>query len=339
MGGNALKTVAVHRLSAPEYAALSSRVLGVLQREWPAARPHLVRSFRNKADFGDMDVLVDRSGLPANLASELRRLFASREVVHNGPVYSTEVDGFQLDLVTVDSSHYAASVDYFAWNDAGNLMGRVARRLGFKYGHAGLSYQLRDGDYLVADVEVSSDMPQVFAFLGYDTPGADHAAYQSGFDALEDMFLFVSRSRYFDPSAYALESRNHTARARDRKRVSYRRFLEWLEHHSPSPGPDACAPASLHLARAERAFPAFAVALSNARAGLASSRERRRRFNGELVQSWTGLEGRALGALMARCRMDFDGGPSAFDAWVLSVEDAVLRSHVLSVQSRFTAGE
>jgi hypothetical protein len=37
--------------------------------------------------------------------------------------------------------------------------------------------------------------------------------------------------------------------------------------------------------------------------------------------------------------MDFDGGPSAFDAWVLSVEDAVLRSHVLSVQSRFTAGE
>lgn len=336
MGGNALKTFAVHRLSAQDYAALSGRVLAVLQAEWPAARPHLVRSVRNKADFGDMDVLVDRDGLPADPAAELRRLFGSREVVHNGPVYSGEVDGFQLDLVTVESNHYAASVHYFAWNDAGNLMGRVARRLGFKYGHTGLTYQLRNGDYLVSDVEVSTDMPRVFAFLGYDAPGADHSAYQSGFDALEDMFLFVSRSRFFDPTAYALESRNHTARARDRKRVSYRRFLEWLQAFSPSPGSQAGTDPSLHLNRAERDFPAFAAALAEARSGLAASRERRRRFNGELVQSWTGLEGRALGALMARCRMDFDGGASSFDAWVLCAQEDVLRRYVLSVQERFS---
>jgi hypothetical protein len=336
MGGNALKTVAVHRLSAHEYASLSGRVLAVLQAELPAARPHLVRSVRNKADFGDMDVLVDRAGLPADPASELRRLFGSREVVHNGPVYSGEVDGFQLDLVTVESAHYAASVDYFAWNDAGNLMGRVARRLGFKYGHSGLTYQLRDGDYLVSDVEVSSDIPRVFAFLGYDAPGADHAAYQSGFDALEDMFVFVSKSRFFDPTAYALESRNHTARARDRKRVSYRRFLEWLKAFSPTPGPQAGTDPLLHLNRAEREFPAFAAALAEARADLAASRERRCRFNGELVQSWTGLEGRALGGLMARCRMDFDGGASAFDSWLLGVEEETLRRYVLSVQDRLS---
>lgn len=204
MGGNALKTVAVQRLSAADYAALSARVVGVLQQHWPHARPHLVRSVRNKADFGDMDVLVDRAGLSQDVAGDLRRLFGCQEVVHNGPVYSCDVDGFQLDLVCAASADYAASVDYFAWNDAGNLMGRVARRLGFKYGHAGLSYQLRDGDYLVADVEVSRDMPAVFAFLGYDAPGADYAAYQAGFDSLDAMFEFVAASSYFDPTAYAL---------------------------------------------------------------------------------------------------------------------------------------
>jgi len=311
MGGNALKTVATARLAADAYFALADRVLARLADAWPQARPHLVRSYAVKPDFGDMDVLVDRAGMPSDVPASLRDLFGCREVVHNGPVWSCDVEGFQVDLLTAPSADYAAAADYFAFNDAGNLMGRVARRMGFKYGHDGLRYVMREGDYVVADLLVSNDMPAVFDFLGYS-----HADFSTGFDTLEQMFAFVAASPYFDPGAYALEQRNHVARTRDRKRASYRAFLDWSERTSPPAGASSQDDKAAHLARADALFPGFATAREAATQALDAKRARRQLFNGERVAALTGLGGAQLGALMARLRTGYPGGGDAFDAWL-----------------------
>lgn len=320
MGGNALKTIKTTRLDADRYQALAHRVLAVLLAAWPEAKPHLVRSYEMKPDFGDMDIIIDAAGRPGDVESSLRTLFGCTEIVKNGSgqsaIWSCDVDNFQLDIICMPSEDYATAVDYFAYNDLGNLMGRVSRRLGFKYGHRGLSYQLREGNYLVADIVVSRDMPQIFEFLGYVEPQYDYARFDRGFRNLEGVFNFVASSRYFDCTAYALESRNHSARLRDRKRATYRAFLHWLEEGRVSSGKEAGLPGSHHLSRAELHFPGFAADLALAHSAHEAAKRRRQLFNGEVVSSLTGLSGKPLGALMSSIRNGFSDGVEAFENWL-----------------------
>lgn len=316
MGGNALKHTQTSRLTAAEYHQLAAKVVATLAQAWPEARPHLVRSYANKPDFGDMDVIVDGTGVPQDVAEQLRELFGSQEVVHNGPVWSCDVDGFQLDLIRMSAQDYATAVDYFAYNDCGNLMGRIARRLGFKYGHQGLSYLLREGTHLVAEVEVSRDPESIFKFLGFVERQYDYRRFCRGFKTLEGMFAFVAASKFFDKTAYALEDRNHTARTRDRKRASYRAFLEWLAEGRVESGPSAGMPHDHHRSRAKMMFPDFAMRLNAAEQAHAAAKRRKEIFNGQAVSALTGRTGKELGALMAQLRHQYEGGPSAFDAWL-----------------------
>lgn len=339
MGGNALKHTKTSRLTADQYHRLAAKVVNTLAQAWPDARPHLVRSYGAKPDFGDMDVIVDGAGVPQNVAEQLRALLGSREIVHNGPVWSCDVEGFQLDLIRMPSGDYMTAVDYFAYNDCGNLMGRIARRLGFKYGHQGLSYLLREGDHLVSEVEVSRDPESIFRFLGFVEPQYDYRRFCRGFKTLEGMFAFVASSRFFDKTAYALEDRNHTARTRDRKRASYRAFLEWLAEGRVESGSCAGKPHDYHRSRAKMMFPEFAMRLTAAEQAHAAAKRRREIFNGQSVSALTGRTGKELGALMAQLRHQFAGGPTAFDAWLdgrpsqESIEAYVMDRHIELVRA------
>lgn len=310
MGGHALKHTPTHRLTADAYHALTDRVLRTL-RTVEGARVEVIRSYAAKPDFGDMDVLVDRTSVPADLAGMVTTLFAPNELVRNGPVISFDVEAFQVDLICVPSTEFATSRDYFAYNDLGNLMGRTAHRMGFTYGHNGLRYKLREGNFLVADLQVTADMASAFAFMGYD-----HARFEKGFQRREDLFVFAASSPYFTPSAYALEARGHRNRVRDRKRENYQRFLAWLDAEQVPTGAVAHMANEEHLSRAEHLFPAFAQALQATREDLLKARHRKTIFNGERVATLTGLEGKALGLLLRRLRDDYPGGPVAFNAYL-----------------------
>lgn len=328
MGGNALNIIPAQRLPANRYHRLAFRTINALHQRWPGARPHLVRSYFLKPDFGDMDVIVDAEGFSESVGQGLCAMFACTQVVHNRPVWSCDVDGFQLDLICMPPEDYATAVDYYAWNDCGNLMGRVARRLGFKYGHRGLSYLLRDGDHLVSEIHVSRAMPAIFRFLGYDSPMADYERFRRGFATLGEMFAFVSESRYFDPSAYALEDRNHAARTRDRKRPSYCAFLTWLDTQKVRPGNQCGRDPEAHLQRACEVFPEFAVRLAAERGRHAQRIAHKQKFNGHLVAHWTGRSDKELGALMARCRDNHAGGAEGFNRFVATAAREEIRAYV-----------
>src|SRR5690606_33914057 len=134
-------------------------------------------------------------------------------------------------------------------------------------------------------------------FLGYD-----YEAFVYGFQTLEQMFAFVASSPCFDPARYALQARNHTARVRDRKRASYRAVLEWLDREQPQAGALAGREPTWYLARAGCHFPALRRQLADALVAHQRQRQRRERFNGDIVAGLTGLAGEALGALIREIR-------------------------------------
>lgn len=328
MGGHALKNVETHRLGAVDYFVLSRRVLIALEQAWPSSRPHVVRSVLSKADFGDVDVIVDVAGVPLTLRAHLAELFAPHEIMKNGSVWSFDVDGFQVDLIVVASENYGVACDYFAWNDAGNLLGRVAHRMGFKLGFDGLRYRFREGDRVIAELPVSNDMREILAFLGYDQPGADYIAFCNGFKTPEAMFRFVGASRFFDPQSYALSGRNHIARTCDRKRPTYSAFLRWLDEAAPAPGAYSSLSRGMHFLRACAKFPSFANTYEKWRELRRGAELRKSKFNGNLVSDWTGMTGKRLGVLMQECRHDYPGGVEQFEAFVDGAERPVIREYV-----------
>ena len=317
MGGNALKQTTTRRYEADEYHRLADLVIAALRKAAPGVRFEVVRAVGDKTSFGDMDVLTDLAA-DRSMKELVAQTFGDREMVQNGTVLSFPVAELQVDLLRHPGDEFDTARIYFAWNDAGNLQGRIAHRMGFKYGFKGLHYCLRDGTHLVEEIEVSRDMREVFAFLGFDQAGSDFARFDQGFESLAAMFDFVASSRYFDPSAFPLEHRSHKARTRDRKRPTYMAFLRYVaERFGPQGEPtrdDARA-----LERALVAFPVFAARLSAAQERLKRQRAVKARFNGALVASLTGLSGQALGRFMASFTSTFESR-EAFHEWVLATD-------------------
>lgn len=333
MGGNALKNSETRRLMKDEYFALEAKVVGQLRKDFPGHRVEAVRAYRNKESFGDMDVLFESSGLTTNLSDYVKQTFASKEVVKNGSVTSFECEGFQVDLLCTPSEEFDVSVNYFAWNDLGNLMGRVAHKMGFKYGHDGLKMVFRDGDYQFAEVVVTRDVEQMVKFLGYD-----YDRLLKGFDTLEEMFAFAASTMFFNKDMYLLENRNHTSRMRDRKRASYREFLLWC---AEAPNLPAYPWADMKekggpkyklefVKRAREFFPEFGAVYDKTMADFETWKQVKATFNGNLVREWTGLDGKELGEFMKHLReVQNVMGKEAWESMVLAAGQEGMKKWVM----------
>lgn len=257
MGGLALKHLNVQRVSSERYFPLAKEVTLKFQAVF-GHRPTLIPAYVTKPDFGDCDMLITPN-LPSEWREEFGSYVSSKGWVRNGDVTSMEISGVQFDFITVPHWESEFAYTYFAFNDLGNLMGRVAHKMGFKYGHSGLYYPLTIGTNRVEDILMSRDVAQVFTFLGYD-----HTRWLSGFNTLEDVFKFAASSKYFSPDIYLLHNRNAKARMRDAKRKSYTEFLRWCEvtpdlgNYMWTSDPDSKAfTKSLFLAHAIVAWPDF----------------------------------------------------------------------------------
>lgn len=338
MGGNALKSIDTRRVDAAEFQALVPAVLdtlaGIVGRDRPLC---VIEAYRHKPDFGDMDVLVSADGLADTYKDEIATAFGSREVYRNGNVTSFDRNGFQIDLIAIPAQSFDFARAYFAWNDLGNLVGRIAHKMGLKFGFEGLHAPLRDGDHMFAEVLVTHDVDQALSFLGYDA-----ARYREGFDTLEDIFRFTASTRFFNPDIYLLENRNATSRVRDAKRKTYSAFLDWLA----APGGLAAArpaPAEGWYRFADdktswrpalrQAFPDFGDRLDAALARKARHESAAAIFNGRRVGDITGLTGQALGELMRTLRQPH-AGTDALDDWVLAQGEAGVRQAIEQAAAR-----
>lgn len=304
MGGNALSKPSA-RIDKLEYETIVSTVLTKFA-QWSFDNEfdtysHPVDSYRTKDSFGDADILYTFTGdNTSSITTFIKESFGDVEIVKNGDVTSFDFDGFQIDMIYADPESFNFARGYFAFNDLGNFIGRTAHALGFKFGHDGLKYILRDEDddtRVVAELYLTQDFENALKFLGFDPE-----VHLNGFDTPEEIFEYAASSEYFDPATFVFGNRNHTARVRDKKRKMYNAALNYYKEKFGVT--DESVPEKkdrkAHLERARKTFILFDLSMEKAIDGHRINKAYRSVVNGSAVSELTGLEGKDLGEVMKR---------------------------------------
>ena len=319
MGGQAIKNTPVRRYQRAEYEQLKAEVLAQLHADFPARKLAAIPAYRQKESFGDLDILFETTGLMLDLSTYLQERFQTQEIVRNSHVFSFAYQEFQIDLIGSASEDFDISLYYFSWNDLGNIIGRIYHKMGFKYGHDGLHFIFKADNYQFGEVCLSKEIRPILAFADLDAE-----RFLTGFDTLEAIFQYATSSSFFNKDIYLLENRNHASRIRDRKRPTYNALLKWLETQTDL----ACYPwasvreqggrqtKTLFLERAFEFFPAFQQQYLTKQQEFAVWQTVREKFNGRLVQVWTGLENQALGQLMQRLKAQGAAQFGDFQQWI-----------------------
>jgi hypothetical protein len=230
MGGRALKNTHTRRYTREEFDSVSAELIETIEKEFDRASTPLF--YHNKETFGDIDLIVDMGdGVCSygNIRNYISVIFDPNEIFHNGNCYSFDYKEVQVDFMCVSSEDYDSNYHYLAYNDLGNYIGRIAHRLGLKYGQEGLWYNHYINDQNVGKIMISKDYREIFKFLDLD-----YDRWLEGFDELEDTFKFVLTSRYFDSGMFQLDSLNRINRERNLKRASYMSFLDWINTNHPN---------------------------------------------------------------------------------------------------------
>lgn len=365
MGGNALNGVrATRRYAAHEYHALVPDVLARMRSiVGDNHRVAVIPAYRAKESYGDMDVLVEMTegtaydfrqavakafgidylvtdGTDVNqLEAEADAEVAVRtlaQLAASGKTYSFAYHELQVDILPCAPEAFEPSLNYFSWNDCGNLLGRVAHAFGFKFGHLGLLYPFKSGDYEFTELVVERDWRRILPAFGWR-----YEDWAQGFETLEDMFSFIVSTPFFNRDIYLLHNRNAKSRVRDRKRTSYSGFLEWLEQQPEGALPafdySGAKEARLAMMFERLADSGFQEKYDQTAAAFNDWNTARARFNGEFVRELTGQTGKALAGLMTDVRAAMGTSPQEIQAWVLAHSDDELRSFVLEQARRRAA--
>ena len=306
MGGNALRQPSC-RLNKQELLGLIVKFNNEIAEPFKSTSSGAtafqpIPFYTSKDSFGDLDMVVMCGSRDwERLLDDLKNKYPDHS--KNGIVFSFGVDvgkdtNFQIDLIYVGETREESRIalTYFAFNDLGNLMGRIYHRAGFKYGHQGLLRVVRDeenSDHIIDEVLVTNEPREIFEFGGYD-----YDEFLEGFSTREDIFNYVTSSPYFNRDIYLFENRNAKARMRDSKRVMYREFLTWCENRDDLPEfsiEDKEEYRKEQLANALSRFPEFKHRYDDVITRLEHSKKLRSKFNGDIVRKITGLNGASLG--------------------------------------------
>lgn len=213
-----------------------------------------VKFYDEKMSFGDCDLI---GNIPYHFLEEKLKYREDVKILgvnRNGNVSSYAMrfkvreqwtNPFQVDYIQVSPCEYDFAVNYYAYNDLGNLLGRIASAFGYKFGYNGLSVkqyfnakgepvkvsqvksEVEEGNDNSSSIKkekvVISDFNEALKFLGYSPK-----EYAKGFRNVEEITRFVARGKYFHQDYFLMENRNHTQRARDQKRPTYNEALQYF---------------------------------------------------------------------------------------------------------------
>lgn len=339
MGGQALKNTVTRRYERAEYEALCAQVLKQLRIDFPERKIAAISAYHTKTSFGDLDILMDTDQLTIHLSDYIKTRFQPNELVRNTNVYSFDYQQFQIDIIGSPYEDFDISLHYFAWNDLGNIIGRLYHKMGFKYGHNGLTLIVRDGNNILGEISLSKNIKTILAFAELDPK-----RFLQGFDTLEDIFRFAASSPYFNKAIYLLDNRNHASRIRDKKRATYNALLKWLETQDqlnayPWDTMREHGGRQLKEQFLQRAFEWFPHAKPQYKQLWDNNELRKRaneKFNGILIQSWMGLEGKELGAFMKYLREQGNIEQQDFIQWLDTHTLADIKEWVVAQYRTYT---
>lgn len=326
MGGSALKNTQTRRYELDEYMRIANLVTVKLSSLENVYRAYPIPHIRDKTSFGDLDILYTTWSDAPIRRDSIQRMFEPNEIVKNGDVISFNVEELQVDAIHSLFSESGYALNYYSWNDSGNLIGKLFHKFGLKHGHRGLVLPLRDGDNHFEDVHLTFKHSDALRFVGLDPE-----LYNAGFDSLDDLFKYVSSSPYYNPEFYKLENLNTIAKTRDRKRTTHNKFLEFSERYTGPRYTEFSQDKTVYLERIFNAFPHAYEQFEQANARLATQKFLKQKFNGDLVKELTGLSGKQLGTFMKHLREQFDFK----DSVLLYLSEATIRKNVLDIFETF----
>jgi len=297
MGGNAIKNAI--RLNAKDYFKLSKEMTTRISNIFPDSRIRLLPAYKNKDSFGDMDLLVESNGLPEYWMDLVINEFKVNEFTDNGPTFSFGVNQFQIDLVFVPTHYYDNALSYYSWNDTGNFIGRIAKGMGFTFGHEGLSYKYyNDNHDLIKTIKISTDFDKSIDFLGFDVE-----RHKKGFDNPLDIYQYIASSSFFRFESFLFENINHISRVRARKRPMYKGLLDYI---NTKDFPLVPRNKEFHLQRAFDLFENFERDCQESKYNADLQAAVKLKFNGDIVSELTGYKKHDLSALMKNIKNSFD---------------------------------
>lgn len=296
MGGNAIKGAFTRRYKKEEFDNILPDILNKAKMLFKDAVS--TTFFKSKESFGDADILclVDDTISNTDIKQWIIDTFDSKEVVQNTTVYSFEYKELQVDFILTNAENWETSQTYYSYNDLHNLIGKVAHKFGLKWGHKGLTYVYRVDGKKLGDIIVSKDTTKVLQFLGFDSN-----KYNDGFDTIEEIFDFVTNSKYFNPWMFDFETLNRINRERDQKRTTYANFVK---HVAPMKdlGKDSFhyfyPDKKIYLGLIDYYFPGFLCQYRE----LELKEERRKLikslYNGSIIMNEFNISGKILGNYM-----------------------------------------
>ena len=227
MGGSALKNTQTVRADDGLYLDVYRHVEAKLSREFPDLVHYLPRTVREKSDHGDLDLLVRRDTAPVDRET-VNRLFSPNELVVNDNVWSFDVFDFQVDLIVKRKEYWETLKAFYDFGGLGNLMGKVARWLRYKWGFQGLRmpvYRDPKGERSVkyGEYVLTRDPKEAFEFLGFD-----YERFQEGFQDMTEIFEYVRSSEHFCREPFMPENMTADQKQRDRKRPVWDQFKNYL---------------------------------------------------------------------------------------------------------------
>jgi hypothetical protein len=286
--------------------------------------------YGSKSSFGDADILVLNSD-NINIREYIEATFKPNEIFHNGDCWSFDYKELQIDLIVCSVEFYDTSLTYFAYNDLGNYIGRLAHRFGLKYGQEGLWYDHYFKGQNIGKIYVSSDYSKIFEFLGLD-----YNRFLQGFWTLEEIFFYIAESPYFNWKMFQLGSLNKINRDRNAKRASYMSFLEWIDKNVANEEHECliAVDKSIYLKSIMEAFPNANIDSNIKRLEYEKCKELyiKSKFSGKHIIEAYGFDGKTLGKMMNGFKenlgpsydniiinLDFESILNIFDSYVTTV--------------------
>lgn len=297
MGGNAFE--GLKRLNKEDYNDHFDRISNWLGKWYLHDR---TKSYSNKESFGDLDIIVsiDLDDIEKDIDFIQKRMvrdgFHDIEFKKNGNVLSFKHCNFQTDLIFVDESNFDCARFYYSYNDLHCIIGRVAHKLGVKFGSDGLWHSIKDeGGANELKTLLTKDPNEIYDYLGYS-----YERYLEGFDSVEDIFEFIASSKYFNKDIFSFENLDHRNRTRNRKRKNYSDFVEWTKNREFKNNYQYDKNKQNYLIKLDQAFPKVFIfdKIERHSEMIRTIKILNKIFNGNLVSKWTGLKGSELGKLM-----------------------------------------
>lgn len=231
MGGHALKNTITKRIDKENYQRIKSHISNELKSEG-----HVVCEINEtpcKDSFGDLDLLyLPNAKSNSDIRHVIKKLFKPNEIVSNGDVHSFDFEQFQIDLIKCSSiEQMAFSKFYFSYGDVGGILGRICSAYGLKFGHDGLHAVLYENTIYPShefddrkthkQILLSESPSHVCEFLGLDW-----SEYSKGFSCINEIFEWITSSKYFTVELFTVF--NHDNIKRLKLRPMYIKFIEHI---------------------------------------------------------------------------------------------------------------